>query len=190
MISGLTLNEASAAADLQLTHLLDIENEGCGPTEDILRSLMAVYAPAIRSLHVIPGTENTETTEERRIRAQHAKSEIDWLRLLMRSDEMCNVELLGEVAEAVRTLRQVGPTVPVHMRTPEADLLVSLLDLTDKDLPVTIMSAFGLSVAQTRDFIEGATNRAERRAGGTNSEFLSRLSGLSIADLEAEDSAA
>lgn len=186
MISGLTLNEASTAADLQLTHLLDIENEGCGPTEDILRSLMAVYSPAIRSLHVIPGSNEPDTPDDRRIRAKHAKSEIDWLRLLLRSEEMTNNELLEEVAVAVRALRQLGPTVPVQMRTPEADLLVSMLDLTDKELPVTIMTVFGLSVAQTRDFLSGALNRAERRAGGTNSEFLRRLSGLSFADLEDE----
>jgi len=175
MISELTLNEAAAAADLQITYLLDIENEGCGPTEEVLRRLMLIYGPAIRSQHEVP---NTVPEGERRIDAVHAQTEIDWIQLMLRSEEMSNKELLSEVAVAVRALRRLGENVAVHMRTPEADLLVSMLDLTDKELAVDIMTEFGLSVAQTSDFIAGAVKRARRRADGTDSEFLRRLDGV------------
>jgi len=177
MISGFTLNEAAEAAGIPLTHLLDIENEGCGPTKDILRRLMRAYGPAIRSLHQVPG-------QERRIEAAHAKSEIDWIQLMLQSEEASNKELLAEVAVAVRALRGLSSNLPVHMRTPEADLLVSMLDLNDKDLAVDIMTEFSLSVVQTRDFITGAVNRARQRAGGTDSEFVRRLSEVEVSETE------
>ncbi len=171
MISEMPLNEVASKTGLALTYLLDIENEGCGPTQEVLRQLMELYGPTIRNLHVPPG-------EERRAQPTADRNEIDWIQLMLRSETMTNTELLREVATAVRTLRRLTPTVPVHMRQTEADLLVSMLDLTDEDLAITIMTEFGLSVAQTGDFIDGAVNRAQRRAAGNDSEFLRRLSGV------------
>jgi len=171
-ISGLSLNDVAEATDLTITYLLDIENEGAGPTEDVLRRLMRVYGPAIRNIHVPPGQDRRERA------ASTERSEIDWISFMLRKDQMTNRELLSEVATAVRTLRRLSETVAVQMRQPEADLLVSMLDLTDDDLALDIMNEFKLSVAQTRDFIGGAVKRAERRAAGNDSEFLRRLSGV------------
>lgn len=172
MISGMSLNDVARETDLTITYLLDIENEGAGPTEDVLRALMRIYEPAIRNLHVPPGVDR------RARQASTERSEIDWMSFMLRKGEMTNGELLAEVATAVRVLRRLSETVPITMRQPEADLLVSMLDLTDEDLAVDIMNEFKLSVAQTRDFITGAVNRAERRAAGNDSEFLRRLTGV------------
>ncbi len=172
----MTLNEAATASGVSLTRLLEIESGKSGPTKDILRSLMGIYDAAIRSRDTTPG-------EERR-RATATRSEIDWISLMLRSDLMSNRELLEYIATAVRTLRRLADTVPVHMRSHEADLLVSMLDLSDPDLAVDIVNQFGLSIAQVKDFISGAVNRAERRAGGDDSEYLRRLRGIAYpADL-------
>lgn len=169
-ISKLTLNEAATASGVSLTRLLEIESGKSGPTKDILRTLMRIYGPAIRSLDTAPGEERRQATATR--------SEIDWISLMMRSDLMSNRELLEYIATAVRTLRRLAVTVPVDMRSHEADLLVSMLDLSDPDVAVDIVNQFGLSIAQVKDFISGAVNRAERRAGGDDSEYLRRLRGI------------
>lgn len=171
MITGLTLNQAATAAEIPLTRLLEIESGKSGPTKDILRALMDTYDPAIRSMHVAPD-------EERRA-ASPARNEIDWISLMMRQDLMSNRELLSYVATAVRTLRRLGATVAVHMRSHEADLLVSMLDLSDSDLALHIVEEFGLSVAQVKEFIDGAVNRANRRVDGSDSARLRRLRDIS-----------
>lgn len=172
----MTLNEAATASGIPLTRLLEIENGKSGPTKDILRSLMRTYGPAIQAMHVAPG-------EERRCPSP-TRGEIDWISLMLRSDLMSNRELLAYVATAVRTLRRLGDGLPVHMRSHEADLLVSMLDLSDRDIALTIVQEFGLSLAQVKDFIAGAVNRASRRAGGSDSEYLRRLQGVAYpADL-------
>ena len=73
MISGMSLNDVARETDLTITYLLDIENEGAGPTEDVLRALMRIYEPAIRNLHVPPGVDR------RARQASTERSEIDWM---------------------------------------------------------------------------------------------------------------
>lgn len=170
MMSQLTLNEAATATALPLTRLLEIESGKSGPTTDILRNLMRIYGPALREIHASTGEERRTASPDR--------SEIDWISLMVRADAMSNRQLLEYVATAVRTLRKLGPTVSVHMRSPEADLLVSMLDLSDKDLAADIVNEFGLSISQVKEFIAGAVNRASRRSNGGDSEYLRRLRGL------------
>lgn len=167
MISGLTLAEAASLSHVPVTHLAEIEAGGCGPTKKMVEALMSLYGPTIRSMHYGAAQERREAPVE--------GMEIDWISLVADSETLSNREILDEVAAAVRELRNLGEHAAVTMREAEADLLVSMLDLSDDDLSIEIMEAFDLSIHTTNDFLNGAINRAKRRANGAQSPFLARL---------------
>jgi transcriptional regulator with XRE-family HTH domain len=86
-----------------------------------------------------------------------------------------NLEIIEEVAHGIRALRNFGEATPVIMREIEADILISLLDLTDPNLLVDIMQAFSLAARQVDDFLAASVRRFERRAEPTDGLLLDRL---------------
>lgn len=164
--SGLTLGQAAARCSIPLTYLMKIESGSSGLTAQVLRQLIRVYS--------VPGAE-TKIVEVDERQPKRDDCEIDWVRLVQQAGTRPNREILEEIAEGIRALRGFGKAIPVHMREVEADILVSLLDLSDAHLPVDIMEAFALSAVQADEFLAASIRRFERRALPTDGELALRL---------------
>lgn len=166
--SGLTLNEAAGYCSIPLTYLLKIEGGSSGPTAAVLRQLIRLYS----------STDNPPPTQppgiERRAPTP-GQCEIDWVGLVKTASSRTNVEILEEVAHGIRALRGFGAAIPVIMREVEADIMISLLDLSDPHLPVDIMQAFSLSAMQADEFLASSVRRFERRALPTDIALVERM---------------
>lgn len=163
--SGLTLGEAAGRCSIPLTYLLKIEAGSSGPTAEVLRQLIRLYGPAPTE-PAFEGDQRRPTRDE---------CEIDWVGLVKSAPSKTNLELLEEVAVGIRALRNFGEETPVIMREIEADILISLLDLADPQLPLDIMRAFSLSAAQADDFLAASVRRFERRSIPTDSIIVERM---------------
>lgn len=166
--SGLTLNEAAGYCSIPLTYLLKIEGGSSGPTAVVLRQLIALYSASESAPPTAPpGIERRAPTA--------GQCEIDWVGLVKNAATMTNVDILDEVAHGIRALRGFGAAIPVVMRDVEADIMISLLDLSDPHLPVDIMQAFSLSAVQADEFLAGSIRRFERRALPTDIALVERM---------------
>jgi transcriptional regulator with XRE-family HTH domain len=166
--SGLTLNEAAGYCSIPLTYMLKIEAGSSGPTAEVLRQLIRLYsskdnAPATQP----PGIERRSP--------QNGECEIDWVGLVKTASTRTNSQILEDVAHGVRALRGLGQAIPVIMRDVEADIMISLLDVSDPHLPVDIMQAFSLSAMQADELLASSVRRFERRALPTDIALLERL---------------
>jgi transcriptional regulator with XRE-family HTH domain len=165
--SGLTLGQAASRCSIPLTYLLKIEAGSSGLTAAVLDQLIRIYA--------VPGVEAKHVVEVDERQPQRDDCEIDWVRLVQTAGSRTNREMLDEVATGIRALRGFGSAIPVHMREVEADIFISMLDLSDTHLLVDIMEAFGLSAMQVDEFLAASVRRFERRALPTDSELVGRL---------------
>lgn len=163
--SGFTLGEAAGRCSIPLTYLLKIEAGSSGPTAEVLRQLIRLYGSAPTE-PAFEGDQRRPTRDE---------CEIDWVGLVKSAPSRTNLELLEEVAVGIRALRNFGEATPVIMREIEADILISLLDLADPQLPLDIMRAFSLSAAQVDDFLAASVRRFERRSIPTDSVIVERI---------------
>lgn len=163
--SGLTLGQAAQRCSIPLTYLMKIESGSSGLTAQVLHQLVRLYS--------VPGATHVVEVDERR--PQRDDCEIDWVGLVQQAGSRSNREMLDEIAEGIRALRGFGEAIPVHMREVEADILVSMLDLTDPHLPVDVMEAFALSAVQADEFLAASIRRFERRALPTDGELALRI---------------
>lgn len=166
--SGLTLNQAAGYCSIPLTYLLKIEAGSSGPTAEVVRQLIRLYSSSDNAPPTSPpGIERRDPTP--------GQCEIDWVGLVKNASSRSNIEILEEVAHGIRALRGFGAAIPVVMRDVEADIMISLLDLSDPQLPVDIMQAFALSAVQTDEFLAGSIRRFERRALPTDIALVERM---------------
>lgn len=163
--SGMTLGEAAVRCSIPLTYLLKIEAGSSGPTAEVVRQLIRLYDVS---------DEATQFEGDQR-RPQRHECEIDWVGLVESAATRSNIELLEEVAVGIRALRNFGEATPVIMREVEADILISLLDRSDPQLPVDIMRAFALSAVQAEEFLSASVRRFERRAIPTDGIIVDRI---------------
>lgn len=165
--SGLTLGEAAVRCSIPLTYLLKIEAGSSGPTAEVVRQLIGLYD--------MPPEESTSELDLERRRPARDECEIDWVGLVKTASSRTNLELLEELAVGIRALRSFGEVTPVIMREIEADILISLLDLSDPHLQVDIMRAFSLSAVQVDEFLAASVRRSERRAIPTDGIIVERI---------------
>jgi transcriptional regulator with XRE-family HTH domain len=163
--SGLTLGEAAFRCSIPLTYLLKIEAGSSGPTAELLRQLIRLYGLAPDG-PMFEGDQRRPTREE---------CEIDWVGLVKTASSRTNLELLEEVAVGIRALRSFGEATPVIMREIEADIMITLLDLSDPHLLVDIMCAFSLSAVQVDEFLAASVRRFDRRSIPTDSIIVERI---------------
>lgn len=164
--SGLTLGQAAGYCSIPLTYLLKIEAGSSGPTAEVVHQLVRVYGA---------GQESAAIEGDQR-RPRRDECEIDWVGLVNTAGSRSNLELLEEVARGIRALRSFGEETPVMMREVEADILISMLDLSDPHLLVDIMKSFSLSAVQVDEFLAASVRRFERRSLPTDGVIVDRLS--------------
>ncbi len=169
--SGLTMGEAARHCSIPLTYLLKIEAGSSGPSAEVLRQLIRLYSPS----EIVLSGEPLVVAEHSQRKPRKDDCEIDWVGLVRTAGSRTNLEILEEVAHGIRALRNFGEATPVIMREIEADILISLLDLTDPNLLVDIMQAFSLAARQVDDFLAASVRRFERRAEPTDGLLLDRL---------------
>jgi transcriptional regulator with XRE-family HTH domain len=156
VLSGYTINEAAQACSIPLTQMLNIETNTTGPSCDVLRCLEHLY----RSSESVDGGTTLDEINRRRLPG----TEIDWIGLALQSDMKSNQEILDEVGSTIRRLRRLGSTDTVYMRETEADLLVSMLDLSEEDCRCEVMAAFKLGLVDAGRLLAGAATRTVRRS--------------------------
>lgn len=156
VLSGYTINEAAQACGIPLTQMLNIETNTTGPSCDVLRCLEHLY----RLSESVDGGTTLDEINRRRLPG----TEIDWIGLALQSDMKSNQEILDEVGSTIRRLRRLGPTDTVYMRETEADLLVSMLDLSERDFRCEVMAAFKLGLVDAGRLLAGAATRTVRRS--------------------------
>lgn len=156
VLSGYTINEAAQACGIPLTQMLNIETNTTGPSCDVLRCLEHLY----RLSESVDGGTTLDEINRRRLPG----TEIDWIGLALQSDMKSNQEILDEVGSTIRRLRRLGPTDTVYMRETEADLLVSMLDLSERDCRCEVMAAFKLGLVDAGRLLAGAATRTVRRS--------------------------
>ena len=165
--SGLTLGQAASRCSIPLTYLMKIEAGSSGLTAHVLQQLIRIYAE--------PGSDTQHVVEVNERQPRRDDCEIDWVRLVQTAGSRTNREMLDEVAAGIRALRGFGSAIPVNMREVEADIFISMLDLSDPNVLVDIMEAFGLSAMQADEFLAASVRRFERRALPTDSELAGRI---------------
>lgn len=168
--SGLTLGQAAAACSIPLTYLLKIEAGSSGPTAQVLRQLINLYGANSRA-----GDAGDVYLRAEKRRPLREECEIDWVGLVQRAGSQTNLEVLEEVATGIRALRGFGEAIPVHMREVEADIMISLLNLSDENLLIDIMNSFSLSAVQVDEFLAASVRRFERRTIPTDGDLVDRI---------------
>ena len=88
---------------------------------------------------------------------------MSWLRLFSNLDAPTNRQMLDIVAASIREMRNLPEDGTVRMRDGEADIVLSLLDLSDDQWKSDLMASFGLSLVDAESFLSEATRRLERR---------------------------
>ena len=167
VLSGKTINEAAQACGIPLTQMLNIESNTTGPSCDVLRCLEHLY----RSAKSVDGGTTLDEINRRRLPG----TEIDWIGLALQSDMKSNREILDEVASTIRRLRRLGSTDTVYTRETEADLLVSMLDLSERDCRCEVMVAFKLGLVDAERLLADAATRTVRRSRSAENPICGRV---------------
>lgn len=145
--SGLSLGQAADQCSISITQLLNIERDSSGPTAQLLIDLARLYKSDC------VGSES---------QAGWA-AVMGWLRLFSDLDAPTNRQMLDIVAASIREMRNLPEDGTVRMRDGEADIVLSLLDLSDDQWKSDLMASFGLSLVDAESFLSEATRRLERR---------------------------
>jgi len=167
VLSGYTINEAAEACGIPFTQMLNIETNSTGPSCDVLRCLEHLY----RSAKSVDGGTTLDEINRRRLPG----TEIDWIGLALQSHMRSNSEILEEVASTIRRLRRLGPTDTVYMRETEADLLISMLDLGERDCKCELMAAFKLGLVDAERLLADAATRTVRRSSSAEKSIGGHL---------------
>lgn len=167
VLSGYTINEAAQACGIPLTQMLNIETNTTGPSCDVLRCLEHLY----RWAKSVDGGTTLDEINRRRLPG----TEIDWIGLALQSDMKSNREILDEVATTIRRLRRLGSTDTVYMRETEADLLVSMLDLSERECRCEVMAALKLGLVDAERLLASAATRTVRRSRSVEKPIGDRI---------------
>lgn len=143
----LTLGQVSGVTGKSITHLMDVEADKIGPDAELLRVLARMYGSDAKGSLAEAGWNAV----------------MNWLHVFSGLDSPTNREMLDVVAASIRRMRNLPDDGLVYMRDQEADIIFSMLDLTDDGLVGDIQTAFALEGDAARQFIERATVRYERR---------------------------
>jgi len=145
--SDLSLGDVAERCSIPITQLVDIERDGSGPSAQLLIELARLYKPDCVGCTTQAGWAAV----------------MGWLRLFSDLDAPTNRQMLDIVAASIREMRNLPDDGTVRMRDGEAEIVLSLLDLSDEQWKSDLMAAFGLSLVDTDNFLGEAVRRMERR---------------------------
>lgn len=146
-LCGLTFGAVSQTTDTPITRLVDIENDKIGPSGELLMKLAELYSQDCEGYLDEAGWSAVLT----------------WMRLFARLESPTNRQMLDIVGASIRRMRNLPDGALVHMRDQEADIISSVLDLTDESLADDIVGALGYEPELAVDFVDRAIARMARR---------------------------
>ncbi|MGH1503564.1 MAG: helix-turn-helix domain-containing protein [Acidimicrobiales bacterium] len=146
----LAYSTESAATALGITerHLLQIESG--------IRSATGVLIDAMAELYgVDPGELSTRGVAQRVASTLDSDKNVLWLGWLpVELDAVHDNEaLLRSISRNIRSMRCLGETQPIYIRTTDLSLLAAVIDLDDPDLPSICMQHLRLTLMESMDLV-------------------------------------
>lgn len=168
--SSLSLGEVSQITGAPITQLLDIESDKIGPNAVLLTRLAALYSDDCLGCREEAGWDAV----------------LSWLHTFAEFESPTNRELLTIVATSIRRMRNLPATGLVMMRDQEADIIFSVLDLTDEKLVGDVEDIFGIEADAATALVERSAVRQER-SEASRTPLIERIGstlGMDVGDLE------
>mgnify|MGYP000082091381 CR=1 FL=1 len=159
-VRGHAIDEAATGLDLTPRELRAIESGSSHPDPDLIDRMAAYYDIDAERL----GTDVMIHRSDPSIDPEACIVWLGWLPISYGSNLATNEEILESVASGVRLLRSVGPTASVQMRSSELDIVLTLLDLSDKDLIPKAVRAFRLPWKRTEQLINESRSRVRTKS--------------------------
>lgn len=157
---SMDLTEAAEALGMSPKRLAAIEHGEEHPERELVQAFADLYRLDAERL----GGEVMVKRSEPAIDPDECILWFNWLPIEYGSNLRGNREILEAVADGLRLLRSTSSVAPIRMRTPELDILLTLLDLSSPDLVADSVRAFRVPWKEMEEMIEDSKARVRTKS--------------------------